>query len=49
MDPATRTLKRITVADVQRAENMFKALMGESSSMRKDFIERNAFRANIDI
>lgn len=49
MDPATRILKRITVVDVQKAENMFKALMGESVSMRKDFIERNAFRANIDI
>lgn len=49
MAKETRTLKRITMEDISRATQMFKSLMGESVSMRKDFIERNAFRANVDV
>lgn len=49
MDPATRTLKQITMDDVVAASNTFNALMGESATLRKKFIEENAFRANIDV
>jgi len=49
MAPASRTLKRITMEDVVAASNTFNALMGESATMRKKFIEENAFRANIDV
>lgn len=49
MAPATRTLKQITMDDVTAASNTFNALMGESATLRKKFIEENAFRANIDV
>ena len=49
MAPATRTLKLITMEDAAAASNTFTALMGESATLRKKFIEENAFRANIDI
>ena len=49
MAPATRTLKLITMEDANAASNTFNALMGESATLRKKFIEENAFRANIDI
>ena len=49
MAPATRTLKLITMEDANAASNTFNSLMGESATMRKKFIEENAFRAKIDI
>lgn len=49
MAPATRTLKLITMEDALAAGNTFNALMGESATLRKKFIEENAFRANIDV
>lgn len=49
MAPNSRTLKLITMEDAISAGNTFNALMGESSVLRKQFIEKNAFRANIDI
>lgn len=49
MNPINRTLKQITMEDAEKVANMFNALMGESSTLRKKFIEENAFRANIDI
>jgi DNA gyrase subunit B len=49
MAPNTRTLKLITMDDAVAAGNTFTSLMGESATLRKKFIEENAFRANIDI
>lgn len=49
MAPATRTLKQITMEDATAAANVFTSLMGESATLRKKFIEENAFRANIDV
>ena len=49
MAPANRTLKQITMDDVTAAANTFTALMGESASLRKKFIEENAHNATIDI
>ena len=49
MAPATRTLKQITMEDAVAADNVFNSLMGESATLRKKFIEENAFRANLDI
>ena len=49
MDPTTRTLKQITMADITAASNTFNSLMGESATLRKKFIEENAFRAKIDV
>jgi DNA gyrase subunit B len=49
MAPATRTLKRITMEDAAKASQMFNSLMGETVTFRKQFIEQNAWRANIDV
>ncbi|HEX6255243.1 MAG TPA: DNA gyrase subunit B [Euzebyales bacterium] len=49
MDPARRTLLRVTVADAAEADRMFSLLMGESASDRRDWIEANArYADNID-
>ena len=49
MSPETRTLKQITMEDVNEVAKTFINLMGESVTGRKKFIEENAWRANVDI
>ena len=50
MDPEKRTLRRITLDDARRADEIFTILMGEQVEPRKDWIERNAkYAINIDI
>jgi len=50
MDPETRTLRRITLEDARRADEIFTVLMGEQVEPRKEWIERNAkYAINIDI
>ena len=50
MDPETRTLRRITLDDARRADEIFTVLMGEQVEPRKEWIERNAkYAINIDI
>ncbi|MBQ7682346.1 MAG: DNA topoisomerase IV subunit B, partial [Oscillibacter sp.] len=50
MDPARRSLRRITLDDAVRADEVFTILMGEQVEPRKEWIERNAMYAvNIDI
>jgi len=50
MNPETRTLRRITLDDARRAEEIFTVLMGEQVEPRKEWIERNAkYAINIDI
>ena len=49
MNPETRTLKRITMDDATEVAKTFMNLMGESVGPRKQFIEDNAWRANIDV
>ena len=50
MDPERRTLRRITLADARRADEIFTILMGEQVEPRKEWIERNAkYAINIDI
>ena len=49
MDPRTRTLKRITMADAVKADEIFTLLMGEKVEPRREYIEQNAGRAmNLD-
>jgi len=38
MDRKTRSLRRVTVADLERAEKMFELLMGNEVAPRRDFI-----------
>ena len=49
MSEETRTLKQITMEDMNAASKVFIELMGESVTGRKKFIEENAWRANIDV
>ena len=50
MDPEKRTLRRITLDDARRADEIFTVLMGEQVEPRKDWIEKNArYAINIDI
>ena len=49
MNPETRTLKRITMADAVRADEIFTLLMGEKVEPRREYIEMNAGKAmNLD-
>ena len=49
MDPATRTLRRITLDDAVAADETFTVLMGEKVEPRKEFIEKNAkYAVNLD-
>jgi DNA gyrase subunit B len=42
MDPARRTMYKVTMTDAIEAERMFATLMGSDVSIRRDFIERFA-------
>ena len=49
MSKATRTLKQITVDDLQAADAAFEKLMGEEVEPRREFIEQKAGLANLDL
>ncbi|MBR2825446.1 MAG: DNA topoisomerase (ATP-hydrolyzing) subunit B [Solobacterium sp.] len=50
MDPANRTLIRVTIEDAEAADQAFSMLMGEEVEPRKNFIIENAnFVQNLDI
>ena len=50
MDPATRTMIRVTMQDAVKADEVFTILMGDKVAPRKEFIEQNAkYVSNLDI
>jgi DNA gyrase subunit B len=42
MNPATRTLRKVTLEDALKAERIFTILMGEEVEPRREFIEKHA-------
>jgi len=49
MNPATRTLRQITIDDGEEADKTFDMLMGTEVAPRKLFIQSNARMANLDV
>ncbi len=49
MDINQRILRKITVEDIQAADEVFSKLMGEEVGPRREFIEENATYANLDV
>ena len=49
MNPATRTLKRVTIESAAEADRIFSMLMGDEVAPRREFIESHAKYAKLDI
>ncbi len=49
MNPETRTLKRVTIESAAEADRIFSMLMGDDVAPRREFIERHAKYAKLDI
>jgi DNA gyrase subunit B len=50
MDPATRTLKQVTIEDAMAADELFSILMGVEVGPRRDFIQKHAAEVkNLDV
>ncbi|PKV62879.1 DNA topoisomerase (ATP-hydrolyzing) subunit B [Pontibacter ramchanderi] len=49
MDPETRSLKQVTIESAAEADHLFSMLMGDEVGPRRDFIERNAKYARVDV
>jgi DNA gyrase subunit B len=49
MNPGTRTLRRVSIENGVEADRIFSMLMGDEVPPRREFIEKHAKYANIDI
>ncbi len=49
MNPATRTLKQVTIESAAEADRIFSMLMGDEVAPRREFIESHAKYANLDV
>lgn len=49
MNPEFRTLRQVTIENAAECDQVFSMLMGEDVPPRREFIERNAKYANIDV
>jgi DNA gyrase subunit B len=49
MNPENRTLRQVTIDSAAEADRIFSMLMGDDVPPRREFIERNAKYAKVDI
>lgn len=49
MDPTTRSLKQVTIDSAAEADHLFSMLMGDEVAPRREFIEKNAKYAKVDV
>jgi DNA gyrase subunit B len=49
MNPETRTIHRVTVEDAEKASRIFDVLMGSNVQTRREFIQKYAKEATLDI
>jgi DNA gyrase subunit B len=49
MNPATRSLKQVTIESLTTADDVFSMLMGDEVAPRREFIESHARYAKIDV
>ncbi|RNI27429.1 DNA topoisomerase (ATP-hydrolyzing) subunit B [Rufibacter immobilis] len=49
MRPDTRSLKQVSIESAAEADHLFSMLMGDEVAPRRDFIERNAKYARVDV
>ena len=49
LNPENRILKQVTIESLADADNVFSMLMGDEVPPRRDFIEKNAVYAKIDV
>ncbi|MCV9386405.1 DNA topoisomerase (ATP-hydrolyzing) subunit B [Reichenbachiella ulvae] len=49
MNPEFRSLKQVTVESAAEADHLFSVLMGDEVGPRREFIEKNAKYANVDV
>lgn len=49
MQPGTRILRQVTIENAAEADHTFSMLMGDDVPPRREFIEKNAVYANIDV
>ena len=49
MDPEARVLQQVSIEQAERADEIFSMLMGDAVEPRREFIERHAREANVDV